>query len=243
MHDDYRAYQFHLIYRKVHNFCAVDLGAFYLDVIKDRQYTCRADGAAAASAQTAMYHVLELLVRWLAPILTFTADEIWRFMPPRPESPRAKTASCWSSGTRCRLRRSKARTPTHLRRLGPPAHLRDAVNRQLERLRMAGAIGSSLDAEVDLYVDARRRRAARHAGRRTALRADLLVRPCAHRPRQRRMTPPRTAGLWVAARASAHPKCMRCWHHREDVGGDAEHPELCGRCVENVAGSASGGFA
>jgi isoleucyl-tRNA synthetase len=227
----YGTYQFHEVSRQVHHFCAVDLGAFYLDVIKDRQYTGRADGLPRRSAQTAMYHVLELLVRWLAPILSFTAEEIWSYMPGAREG--SVLLAEWYALPELSAREHDRLAPADWERVRA---IRDAVNRQLERLRAAGGIGSALDAEVDLYVEDADAALLRTLGE--ELRFVLIcsyaqVHPAGQRPQDAADE----GGVWVRARASEHPKCVRCWHHREDVGAHTEHPELCGRCVENVAGA------
>ncbi|WP_372723765.1 isoleucine--tRNA ligase [Immundisolibacter sp.] len=237
--DDYAAFQFHEVSQKVHHFCAVDLGAFYLDVIKDRQYTCQADSAARRSAQTAMYHVLELLVRWLAPILSFTAEELWQHLPGARQD--SVLLAEWYDLPTLPDVATEVLSPAewdHLR------DIRDVVNRRLERLRVAGAIGSALDAEVDLYLEGLDPALLEKLG--DELRFVLI---CSYvRLHQASAYPaalnsdnePEVSGsarLWLTVQASAHPKCVRCWHHREDVGSNTEHPELCGRCVENVAGA------
>ncbi len=113
--------------------------------------------------------------------------------------------------------------------------IRDTVNRQLERLRVAGAIGSALDAEVDLYVNADDRALLDKLN--DELRFALICSYArVHADTARPTDTHADADLWLTARASAHPKCVRCWHHRDDVGSNTGHPELCGRCVENVAG-------
>ncbi len=228
----YESYEFHLIYQKIHNFCSVDLGAFYLDVIKDRQYTTRKESIPRRSAQSAMYHALEAMTRWLAPILSFTADEIWGHipgkrsdsvfletwyrLPPLPEE--ALDLAFWQQ----------------------VMAVRDAVAKELERLRVAGGIGSSLDAEVDLYCGREIHDLLSRLG--DELRFVFIT---SYARIHRVETPPDDAihftlpsrdEVWVAVAPSAHPKCVRCWHHREDVGSHPEHPELCGRCVENVVG-------
>ena len=232
----YAAYQFHEVSRQIHHFCAVDLGSFYLDVIKDRQYTGKADGLPRRSAQTAMYHVLEMLVRWLAPILSFTAEEIWGYMPavsgPEPRDDSVLLAE-WYRPPSAPSGGPEAITPADWERVRA---IRDAVNRQLERLRVAGAIGASLDAEVDLYVDDADGAVLSKLGdelRFVLISSYARVHPASARP------PEAVAddGLWIVARASEHPKCVRCWHHRHDVGAHPDHPELCGRCVQNVTGA------
>jgi isoleucyl-tRNA synthetase len=132
----YRKYTFHLIYQKVHNFCIVDLGGFYLDVLKDRLYTTPADSRTRRSAQTAMFHIAESMVRWLAPVLSFTAEEIWRYLPgERSESVFLET---WHTVPE-----------TQPDNIEWPAliQLRTDVTRELEKLRDAGSIGAPLDAE------------------------------------------------------------------------------------------------
>ncbi|NIR62064.1 MAG: class I tRNA ligase family protein, partial [Gammaproteobacteria bacterium] len=143
----YEAYQFHRVYQAVHNFCALEMGAFYLDVLKDRLYTTRADGIARRSAQTAMQHVLEALVRWLAPILSYTADEIHEHMPGAP-SESVFTAE-WYEGLYS-LGEDAALSRAEWERV---MAVRAAVSRRLEALRRDGAIGGALDAEATVYCD------------------------------------------------------------------------------------------
>jgi isoleucyl-tRNA synthetase len=227
----YRSYEFHLIYQKVHNFCVVDMGAFYLDVLKDRLYTTPRGSHARRSAQTAMWHVAEAMVRWLAPVLSFTAEEIWQYLP----GPRAKSVfhSLWHE---------LPEVPATLRDWELLLALRGDVARELERLRDAGAIGAPLEAEVDLWCDAAvgERLEAFGAELRFLLitsEARVHVGGAAHPPAG--AVPGATLGeaVRIEARRSGVPKCTRCWHHRADVGVHADHPELCGRCVENVSGS------
>jgi isoleucyl-tRNA synthetase len=232
-----RAYednQFHLIYQLLHNFSTVDMGAFYLDVIKDRQYTTGADSLARRSAQTAMYHIAEALVRWLAPVLSFTAEEIWRHLPGegRAESVFLTT---WYEGL----------FPLEEGAMGVDfwdrvIAVREVVGKALEPLRASGGIGSALDAEVDLYCEGGLRESLSRLGdelRFVLITSGARVYPVEERPESAvTHTVPGSGEVWVSAYRSAHAKCARCWHHREDVGSHAEHPRLCGRCVENVAG-------
>jgi len=225
----YLDYQFHLIYQKLYSFCIVDLSSFYLDVIKDREYTTQADSVARRSCQTALYHVAEAMVRWLAPILSFTAEEIWHSLPGKREE--SVFLATWYALPES----SKADMGLWQRVLS----VREAVRKELEKLRVEGKIGSSLDAEVDLYCEPELARPLGGLG--DELRFALItsyarVHGEAQKP-QDAVSDPEVPGLWVKAKASAHTKCVRCWHHREDVGQNKEHPELCGRCVENVAGS------
>ena len=225
----YRKYAFHLIYQKVHNFCIVDLGGFYLDVLKDRLYMTGTDSRARLSAQTAMFHIAESMVRWLAPILSFTAEEIWRFLPgAHSESVFVET---WHTVP------ETLSDPIDWTSL---IQLRSDVVRELEKLRNAGSVGSSLDAEVDVYC------APDEYTRFNALGEELRFLFITSEARLHQVsTPPNDAslatntgraGVWITLKPSSDTKCVRCWHHRPDVGRYAEHPELCGRCVTNVDG-------
>ena len=227
----YRDYDFHLIYQKVHNFCVVDMGGFYLDVIKDRLYTTPAGGLPRRSAQTAMQHILEAMVRWLAPILSFTAEEIWRHMPgSRPESVFHSTWAELPAGEGTATDIDWARV----------LEARAAVLRELERLRVAGEIGAPLDAVVDLYADAGLRAALAPLGeelRFVLITSEAHVHPAERRPADAVAAQPGEAALWMKVRPSTATKCVRCWHKRDDVGNDAAHPELCARCVVNLDGA------
>jgi isoleucyl-tRNA synthetase len=232
----YREAQFHLVYQKLHNYCVVDLGGLYLDILKDRLYTLPANSRPRRSAQTAMHHIAEALVRWIAPVLSFTAEEIWQALPgvraesvfaqvwhrfPTPAAPTAITDGQWQLLLAAR----------------------SAVQKRLEALRVAGQIGSGLDAELALYADGPLYEALAAVGaelRFWFIASEARVHPAAGRPPQAVATPLDPAcgeaTLWIDARPSAAPKCARCWQHRADVGCDPAHPALCGRCVQNVAG-------
>jgi len=233
----YNDYEFHRIYQLVHNFCAVDMGSFYLDIIKDRQYTTRTDSIPRRSAQTAMYHVVEALVRWFAPIMSFTAEEIWRHIPgQRAES---VLLSTWYELPSAGYTESELQRHMDAGFWEQVIRVREAVSKELEKLRVAGAIGSSLDAEVDLYADgetASLLRLLEDELRFVLITSYARVYDIAARPDAVVEADVPGLQLWLRVTPSAHAKCVRCWHHREDVGGNPEHPELCGRCVENVAG-------
>ena len=230
----YDSFEFHVIYQRVHNFCNVDLGSFYLDVIKDRQYTTQRDSLARRSAQTAMYHLIEGLVRWLAPILSFTAEEIWRAMPGEHgesvlfaqwyEFPQVQTAGAMDDQFWQQV-----------------LQVREYVSKELEQLRIAGGIGSSLAAEVDLYCGAELHDQLQQLE--DELRFVLITSYARlHRDTEKtddavHYTLQSGDELWIAVMPSAHSKCVRCWHQRADVGQHSEHPELCGRCVTNVTGA------
>ncbi len=220
----YENYEFHLIYHKLHNFCVVDLGGFYLDVLKDRLYTCAAASLARRSAQTVCLHVAEALVRWIAPVLSFTAEEVWSYLPgPRAES--VFLAEWYALPQATKPQRDWAAV------LGA----REEVKKELERLRVEGKIGSPLNAEVDLYCNGQTQAALSALGQDLKfifITSDARVHGLDSRPGELAGT----EGLLIKAQASGHAKCVRCWHHRADVGSEAAHPELCGRCVSNVFG-------
>jgi len=215
----------------LHQFCAVDLGAFYLDVLKDRMYTTRTDSRARRSAQTAMMHVLEALVRWMAPILSFTAEEIWRYLPgSRSASVLLETWYPIPDGSG-----DPAASDDFWERI---LAIRTEISRELEKLRIAGGIGSSLEAEVDLYVDGENRQRLAPLGDELRF---VLITSAARlhdlRAGQEDGVASTISGLRIQVNPSAHAKCERCWHRRPDVGTSSAHPGLCGRCIENIDGS------
>ncbi|RUM94650.1 MAG: isoleucine--tRNA ligase, partial [Thiothrix sp.] len=230
----YEEYQFHNIYQLVLNFCTVELGSFYLDVIKDRQYTCQTDSKARRSTQTAMHHVLEALTRWLAPILTFTAEEIW------PEIPGEHEASVLFSQWYTKLEALPADNIMGDDFWNTLLHVREIIGPKLEALRNDKTIGSSLGAEIDLYCDDalyQQLASLEDELRFTLITSYARIHPLNEKPDNAdTVTLPNGFELAVNVIASQHEKCVRCWHHREDVGTHADHPELCGRCVENVDG-------
>ncbi|MES2219019.1 MAG: isoleucine--tRNA ligase [Pseudomonadota bacterium] len=227
----YDTYQFHVIYQKIHHFCTVEMGSFYLDIIKDRQYTTKTDSMARRSAQTAMYHISEALVRWLAPILSFTAEEIWQYMP----APRAESVflSTWYKD----LAPLAATASMNQEYWDKIQQIRAAVNKELENQRNAGAIGSPLEADVLLYAE-------------PALKAQLdllqnelrfvLITSAAEvqlmDKAQTDLAPTEVQGLWVKVTPLTYQKCERCWHRLPDVGQHKEYETLCGRCIVNVFG-------
>jgi len=222
----YERYEFHHIYHRVHNFCVLDLGGFYLDVIKDRLYTMPAASGARRSAQTAMHHIAEAMVRWLAPILSFTAEEIWSELPgERDESVFLALWHAFPDGL-------EAATLDWQRLLV----IREAVSKELERLRVADAIGSPLEAEVAIYCDDLEQSGLARLG--DELRFVLITSEASAHPASQRPDDAVAAGdgLWLKVVPSAAEKCIRCWHRRADVGAHAAHPTICGRCVGNVEG-------
>ena len=225
----YDAYEFHHIFHKVHNFCVLDMGGFYLDVIKDRLYTTPADSLARRSAQTAMLHIGEAMVRWLAPILSFTAEEIWQELPGKRDS--SVFLSTWHS-----LPEEQGESPVDWPAL---LKVRQAVSKELERLRAEGSVGSSLDAAVRLYCSDPLHSLLKSLGdelRFIFITSTASVHPESERPADAVAAGEEAAPFWLNVTAAEAAKCSRCWHHRDDVGADSAHPELCARCVSNVEG-------
>ncbi len=226
----YDSYQFHLIYQKLHNFCVVDLGGFYLDITKDRVYTTGADSLPRRSAQTAQYHIAQALVRWIAPIMSFTADEIWQVLPQTTSEP--VFVQTWYSLPR-------AATPMGISQEDWQfvIEVKTAVNKILETKRQEGLIGKALEADVTLYCD--EGVALRLNRLHDELRFVLITSSARVEPLHRATDAAESGipGLAVAVERSRANKCVRCWHWRSDVGSHGGHPELCGRCVDNVQGA------
>jgi len=240
----YDAYQFHLVYQKVHNFCVVELGGFYLDIIKDRQYTCKADSLARRSAQTALYHIIEALVRWIAPVLSFTAEELFAFIPGRDvvgqsaEAAQTVFVTEWYNGLTA-LQGNEKFGEMFWQQL---MVVKTAVNRVLEGQRRDGLIGGTLEAEVTLYCDgelAQQLQAIGNELRFVLITSSVSVQSLATARASANATALATdiEGLAVAVQKTTYTKCARCWHHLIDVGSHAKHPELCGRCIDNVDGA------
>ncbi|MBD3897945.1 isoleucine--tRNA ligase [Halomonas sp. ML-15] len=224
----YAEYRFLDVYQQVHTFCSRELGGFYLDVIKDRQYTTQADSLARRSCQTALYHAVEALARWVAPILSFTAEEIYEHIP----GPRADSVLLEEYYTGLATLADDATLGREV--WEQILEVKQAVNKCLEDARNAKQIKSGLAAEVTLYVDDGLRQTLAKLGdelRFVLLTSDVHLAALADGGDAE---PTELENLKVAVAASEHNKCDRCWHHREDVGSHPEHPELCGRCISNL---------
>jgi isoleucyl-tRNA synthetase len=220
----YRNYELHHIYQKIHNFCVVDLSGFYLDIIKDRLYTTRVGSRPRRSAQTAMYHIAHAMVRWIAPVLSFTAEETWKYLPGKENC--SVFLNVWHPFPAGAERPSVIDWPAVIA-------LKAQVAGELERLRAAGTIGAPLDAEVSIHVN------QAQAGKFEPLKDELRFVLITSQARLQRKTDGggnADEALQVDVSRSSAPKCVRCWHLRSDVGSDARHPELCARCVVNVEG-------
>ncbi len=228
----YNNYQFHLVIRNIHNFCINDLGSFYLDIIKDRQYTGAKNGKLRRSAQTAMYHALQAFVRWLAPILSFTSEEIWQHMGYGEEHiPNSVFLTNWWNEFPI-LEDDLVHNDRFWENL---QRIRGIVNKELELLRQQGTIGSGLDAEVRLYGD------EVVLADLQKIEAELKFLFITSRVELEQISnAPKNAisseepGLKLLVQPSPHKKCLRCWHKTASVGADSAHPEICTRCVTNI---------
>ncbi|EMN8764094.1 isoleucine--tRNA ligase [Serratia marcescens] len=228
----YANYDFHEVVQRLMQFCSVEMGSFYLDIIKDRQYTAKSDSVARRSCQTALYHIVEALVRWMAPIMSFTADEIWGFMPGK----RAQYVFTeeWYDGLFGRAEGEPMNDAFWAELL----KVRGEVNKVLEQARADKRLGGSLEAAVTLYADSEL--AARLNSLQDELRFVLLtsaasVAPLAEAPADAQASE-LLKGLKIAFSTAPGEKCPRCWHYTTDIGLVAEHADICGRCVSNVAG-------
>ncbi len=214
----YERFEFHPIVARVQVFCAEDLGAFYLDVLKDRLYTTAPASHARRSAQTALWHLTHAMLRWMAPFLSFTAEEAWAVFAGRGESIFSQTF--W------RFAEDAGDTGALLAKWARLRELRDAANKEIEAVRAAGALGSSLQAELAITAPA-----ADHALL-ASLGEDLKFVFITSA-----VTLAEGDALAIGVTPSAAKKCERCWHWRSDVGADAAHPLLCGRCTGNLYGA------
>ena len=223
----YARYDFPEIVQALSNFCSVELGSLYLDVTKDRLYTMGEDSRGRRSAQSAMYRIAEAFARWIAPILAFTADEMWQHLPastdtgPRPGNVLFAT---WYEG----LAPLPADAPLSAEEFDRLLELRERVAAVLEPMRGSGEIGAALQAEISLRCGvAEQNRLAPLADelRFLLISGDVTLEP-----------DDEAVDIGISATPSDKPKCVRCWHHRADVGVDPEHPQICGRCVSNIEG-------
>jgi isoleucyl-tRNA synthetase len=209
-------YEFHPVVAKLQLYCSEDLGGFYLDILKDRLYTSAAKSQARRSAQTALYHITHAMLRWMAPFLSFTAEEAWK------DFGKSTTGTIFTE-----VYAHFDATDTALNaKWGRIREIRDAVNKDIEVLRAGGKVGSSLQAEVQLTVP------AQDFALLSTLGEDLkfvFITSAINL----------VAGneLSTVAEPSKHLKCERCWHYRADVGVDPAHPTICGRCTSNLYGT------
>ncbi len=225
----YENYQFHKIYNLIHNFCVLELGSNYLDIIKDRQYTTQENSHARKSAQTAMFHIAEALVRWIAPILSFTAAEAWQHLPGKRDV--TIFTQTWYDLNEFSSYGEIGDTDWE-----GILETKEKIDKELEELRNKKEIGSSLDSEVKFW------NAPRYI---TKIKNDELrfVFITSYADVIENEEPPESAKkltnadgseYYIEVKKSEHQKCIRCWHHRADVRSNTEHPEICSRCISNL---------
>jgi len=222
---EYDEYNFHFAMKSILNFCTNDLGGFYLDIIKDRQYTTQTDSLARRSAQSALFHISHAMVRWLAPILSFTAEEIWQFLP--GSSNESIFLQTWYEGLEAKFNNHSIDVSRDINN-----HLR----KELEEMRRDKIIGSSLDAEVDIYCKDENYHALlelKDELRFVFITSDAKVHPLKDKPVNAKDI---DNSLAILVRKSEYEKCVRCWHHRPEIGQNIMHEEICSRCIENVTG-------
>ncbi len=233
----YDEYNTHAVVQRLMHFCSIEMGSFYLDVIKDRQYTAKRGSHAQRSCQTALYYIVEALVRWMAPIMSFTADEIWHAMPAKQADGQARGqfvfTSEWYQGL-VGLDKSETFNNAFWNDI---QHVRGAVNKLLENARNEKVIGGSLQAQVTLFVDdalAAKLKRLHNELRFVLLTSKAEVKSLSEKSELAQAT--EINGLWVEVSKVDAEKCERCWHHTDDVGTIAGHETICGRCVSNIDG-------
>lgn len=227
----YEEYNTHGVTQRLMQFCSIEMGSFYLDVIKDRQYTAKRGGNAQRSCQTALYYIVEALVRWMAPIMSFTADEIWNEMPGQRD--KFVFTGEWFDGLFGLAEGEELNNEfwTEIQAV------RGAVNKLLEDARKEKTIGGALQAEVTLFADdalAAKINKLEDELRFVLLTSAAKVKPLGEKTDAAQATD--IEGLFVEVAAAEGEKCDRCWHHTPDVGTIEGHEKICGRCVSNVDG-------
>ncbi|MCX3309897.1 isoleucine--tRNA ligase [Pantoea vagans] len=228
----YENYDFHEVIQRLMQFCSIEMGSFYLDIIKDRQYTAKGDGLARRSCQTALWHIVEALVRWMAPIMSFTADEIWGYLP--GERAQYVFTEEWYQGL-FGLAEDEALNDAYWAEL---LKVRGEVNKVIEQARADKRIGGALEATVTLYADpelAAKLQALGNELRFVLLTSGAQVADYALANDEAQQSEG-LKGLKIALHKAQGEKCQRCWHYTTDVGQNPEHAEVCGRCYTNVAG-------
>ena len=229
----YDRYQFHLVSQEIQRFCSIDMGSLFLDIIKDRQYTMQADSLGRRSAQTASWLILQAMVRWMYPILSFTAEEIWTHLAGTEEE--FVVLTVWDERLFA-LNENDAVTATDWAQI---FEVREAVSKQLEAARAENKIGANLEAEIDVYCEPNTALSA--ALHKISDELKFVFITSAVRLHDLNEAPADAVHIMddvsVSVQASGAPKCERCWHHCADVGDSELHPTLCGRCIENIEGA------
>ena len=222
----YEQYNFHHLMQLILNYCTNDLGGFYLDIIKDRQYTTQENSLARRSAQTALHHLTNAMVCWLTPVLSFTAEEVWQNMPQNNND--SVFLQTWYE---------ELTEGYNNEAIDKCRSINTYVRKQMETMRAEKEIGSSLEVEVDIYCDKEAFNLLSGLG--DELRFVFITSYARVHLINKEATDCVDAGEGVKIKVSksSHEKCVRCWHHREEVGSIKDHPELCSRCVDNAIGN------
>ncbi len=219
--EGYDRYQFHTVIQELTGFCSEDLGAFYLDILKDRLYTTGADSRPRRAAQNALWHITHALLKMMSPVLSFTAEEAWQVVKGGTEGSIFEEE--WHVFPEKRLEQNLVAGWWDIR------NAREIINKRIEEQRAQGVIGSSLQAELDIYAFGPPYEMMKRLG--DDLRFVFITSRASIHEREG------TGGPHAEVKASTHAKCERCWHYRADVGHDPQHPELCGRCTSNLYGA------
>ena len=218
---DFERYEFHLAVQKLVSFCSDDLGSFYLDILKDRLYTSGENSAARRAAQSALHHITHTFMRLIAPILSFTADEIWHTLNLGDD--KSVFEDTWYALPAHGLSQAE------LNAFEMAISVRAQAMKQIEVLRTAGTVGSSLQAELEFYATDTMANALQSFGddlKFVMITSATTVYKVATEVEQK-----------IIVKPSSHKKCERCWHYRADVGSDSAHPSICARCVSNLFGT------
>lgn len=233
----YEEYNTHAVVQRLMHFCSIEMGSFYLDVIKDRQYTAKRGGHAQRSCQTALYYIVEALVRWMTPIMSFTADEIWNAMPPLQANGEKRSQFVFVAEWYQDLFALDENEALGNAFWSDVQHVRGAVNKLLENARSEKTIGGSLQAEVILFAEpalAEKLHKLQDELRFVLLTSKATVKTLEEKTDDAQAT--EIDGLFVQVSKIDAEKCDRCWHYTSDVGTIQGHETICGRCVSNVDG-------
>ena len=223
----YEDYDFHVLYHAIHNFCTVEMSSYYLDILKDRLYAYKADSLERRSAQTAMYEIMVDLVVMLAPVLSFTMEEVWQFMKKTSDMPESVQMMPWPEV------KEEYIDPALEKKWEDFIGIRSEITRVLEVARKAKTIGHSLDAKVELYAEGEALAVLKSVEKDLPM---LLIVSQAelHEGLTEAGEATTREDLKVVVKAAEGHKCERCWIYSDTVGKDAEHPTLCARCAEAV---------
>jgi isoleucyl-tRNA synthetase len=220
----YRDYEFHPAVSKILAFCSEDLGGFYLDILKDRLYTMPANSVGRRSAQNALFHISQHLIKWLSPFLSFTAEEAWQCYPHFAKSTASVSIFAEEFGSFPEIKDAQALLAKWQR----IREIRSDITKAIELQREAGIIGSSLQAELLIQVS------AADFEKLQSILPDLRFVTITSKAEIAKSS---DGNIQITVKPSVYQKCARCWHHSADVGSDPNHPDLCGRCISNLGGA------